>query len=170
MRDFIYPFPTGIGAFQYAPAILPADYVGPRLDCPLPIRGDDSPLDGKKYEGTPRTEVTDVIEEFATDLPLWVPAIHGPVPAPVNPALPGSPILTFPGLVPCCNLWTPGRPGTPVVVVTPPEGPQPAPVPLDGSGAYLGGALIGVMMIAAAWKIMPWLEAQKGASGWAADN
>lgn len=41
---------------------------------------------------------------------------------------------------------------------------------LGDAGAYVGGSLIAALMIAASWKIMPWLEAQKGDSGWAADT
>lgn len=62
------------------------------------------------------------------------------------------------------RLWFDGPDAQAIVVQR--DGPQPAPVPLNGAGAYLGGTLIAALMIAAAWKIMPWLEAQKGESGW----
>lgn len=140
-REFIWPFPSARG-FEYRPAWLPGDYIGPRLDCPLPWRADDQPYTGK-YDGLPRTEITEAIEEFAS-LPVWGSTPTGP--APVNATLPGSPgVVVFPGLPPCCGFWTPGRPETPVVVVPP---TQPAPVPLPDPLGFMIGVVCILIMVA----------------------
>ena len=46
---FIHPFPTATG-FEFRPAYTPADYIGPRLDCLVPLRADDSPLPAKGWD------------------------------------------------------------------------------------------------------------------------
>lgn len=145
----IYPFVTGMGRFEYRPAYVPADYIGPRMDCPLPLRDDDSPLDGKKFDAWEFIETPVWFDELQQDVAIWSATTSGP--APVNPGLPVPPGVVFPNLPPCCEFW-PGTPGNPGTVVTPPEPPQPAPVPLNGAGAYLGGTLIAAMMCAAAWR------------------
>lgn len=113
----------------------------------------DTPMEGKMPPGWQMTV-----------LPVdpWAPAPSGAGTAALaSPAMPGLSALHFPTHQdrPCgC-------------AVVPPVNPEPpAQVPLDSAGAYLGGALIAAMMMAAAWKAVPWLEAQKGASGWAADR
>lgn len=139
-REFIWPFP-GAQGFAFAPAWLPADYIGPRLDCPLPVRADDSPYAGKldAWAPVPRTEITEAIEDFG-GLPVWGSTSIGP--APVNtplPGPPGVPVVVFPGAPPCCDFWTPDRPETPGVIVTPPDPETPAQVPLPGALGFMIG-------------------------------
>lgn len=139
----IYPFVTGMGRFEYRPAYVPADFIGPRMDCPLPLRDDDSPLDGKKFDAWEHIETPVWFEELQRDVPVWKAGGNGPVPVTDAPAAP------HPWVWPPYWPHGPHKPGT---VVTPPEQPQPALVALDGAGAYLGGTLIALVMMAAAWR------------------
>lgn len=97
----------------------------------------------------------------------WLPSVPlgpgaGIASLPVNP---GAVVSSAP---PIPDPWWTSQPTYPCRCIEPPIEPiPPMPVPLDGAGAYLGGALIAAALMHAAWRIMPWLEAQKGASGWA---
>lgn len=141
--EILHWFP-GLG---FRPAYFPADYIGPRLDCPLPFRADDSPYAGKLDPWQP-------IREAGYAWGTWFPALPvGDAPqvtaASLNPApAPGTwggifpPRGGWPGGGWCCNSGVP--PNT--------ELPPLAPVPIDQSGAFLGGVLIALLMIAAAWR------------------
>ena len=140
---FIYPFPKATApGFEYRPALLPSDYIGPRLDCPLPLRDDDSPLDAGKFDAWEHVETSVWLEELQADVPIWTATSTGP--APVNPALPVPPGVVFANLPPCCDFWhvTPGRT---VEVIIRPDPVQTAPVPLPGAL----GLMIGILCIAA---------------------
>ncbi|MBC9246708.1 hypothetical protein H4P12_08280 [Paracoccus sp. 11-3] len=79
-REVIHDFP-GIG---FRPAWYPADFVGPRLDCPVPVAAPDLAY-LSKYDGPvdPYGHVDDLASVWADDMagiPAWSNGADEPVP------------------------------------------------------------------------------------------
>lgn len=133
----IHWFP-GVG---FRPAIWASDFIGPRLDCPLLILGDDSPIDGKaaapQYPIDPYAIVPPSALGEAVVAAAGAPA--APTGTPVasitrDPALPG-----WPGF-PSWPHW-PGKPGVIQPGTQDPHIPPLAPVPGPEAAALLLTAL-----------------------------
>lgn len=151
MTRFALPFSPSVSEVRpligqgFRPAWQPADYIGPRMDCPRWVAAPDADLPyGQK------------IDPYA---PLagygwgtWLPpagaaksaaknASTGPGPGEGASAIP-HPFLPLPRFE-----WPgPFHPG-PGVVHHPPEVPVPAPVPLPASAVLLPLALVALLLV-----------------------
>ena len=121
--------------YGYRPAHQPADYIGPRMDCPMWLPAPDADLAylGGKYD-TPASPLGHgfgfVLWPDTTPADPQITAaslagvVPGPAPFTAGPLIPGPwhPPVDYP-----CNCITPDSPDMPPV----------APVPLEASGLFL---------------------------------
>lgn len=127
----------------FRPAVWANDYIGPRLDCPMLVLADDSPMEGKSvaapldpYAFIPPSVLDEVVVAAAG--PPVAPTSTPVAAITRDPALPGWP--GFPS-------W-PHWPGTPGVIHPgdpDPHIPAPALVPLADALPLL---LTGIVMLA----------------------
>lgn len=162
----------GIG---FRPAWQPADYIGPRMDCPMWVTAPDADdAYSAKYDG-PVEQITDDgwLDVNPADWVYKQPS--KPTPVVMTPHGPGSilpPGINWPSLPPthgtCCSII---HPTDPPVIITPE--PPPA-VSLAGTAGYMLAAIIILTVSKTAFKMAgrfgDWFTAERGAgegkNGW----
>ncbi|MGN7869582.1 hypothetical protein [Paracoccus sp. 22332] len=163
--------------YGFRPAYQPADYIGPRLDCPmwLPTADADVAYLAKWEAPAAGYAWGDVLWPTApADAAPQITAasLAGPIPGPLIPGFTPGGNPFFPPIIDCCDGTTP--PGT--VVVVPPVNPVPQPAPVSveaGAGAFLLAA-IGLLFARKVWAAMgrfgDWFTAERGTAphqnGW----
>lgn len=149
--------------FGFRPAWQPADFIGPRMDCPMWMPAPDADL---AYGGKTPPAWIDPYAAVPSDLMVLIEGAAASAPA----ALVSASTMT----------WWPLDPLPPVYpcrcVTVPPvdPGPQPAPVSVEaGAGAFLLVA-IGILFARKGWAAMgrfgDWFTAERGTAphqnGW----
>ena len=86
--------------YGYRPAWMPADYIGPRLDCPMWVPGPDADLAYSKFDPF------EVVEDLGMGEAMYTPLAISPIPT--------EAFFTFKEVPPCCN------PGPELAVVSVP--------------------------------------------------
>lgn len=162
--------------YGYRPAYQPADYIGPRLDCPMWLPTADADVAYlAKWDGPAVGYAWSAVLPAApapAAPQITAASLAGPIPGPIFASIPPGVFNPFPPIIDCCDGKTP--PGTVVVVVPVNPVPQPAPVSIDaGAGAFLLAA-IGFLFARKAWAAMgrfgDWFTAERGTAphqnGW----